>query len=110
MRTGRGSPAVPSGAASLSWSLVRSPVDRQRVASPCRPRAGTAVEHADVPVAAAGEDAGAGHGAFTVPAHHGHRALRDGAGGEVAELEIDGAREVTDLELGALAYIDHGAD
>ena len=76
----------------------------------CRPGVGAAVEHRHVAVAAGGEDAGAGHRPFAVPAHHRHRPVGDGAVGEAAELDVDRPGDVAGLELAALADVDHGAD
>ena len=45
----------------------------ERPAGGGRPVVGAAVEHADVSVAAGGEEAGAGHGPLAVAAHHGER-------------------------------------
>ena len=83
--------------------------DHQWLAGRRGPRVGSAVEDGDVAVPAVGEDAGAGHGALAVPAHHRHRAGGDGAVGEAAELDVDRARDVAGFVLVALADIDHRA-
>src|SRR5207247_2435391 len=68
---------------------------------------GTALQHDQIVVSGPLEQARAGHGSFTVPAHQ-----RDPTGGNIvhvrerAELDVARARNVTGPELVALAYVD----